>query len=139
MKKKFASIHRISYKISQRNSPHFLHFYIYRIGFPIFNESNLYSPKNLDPQRNSVIVVNVAKKKFHRISPHFLQNFTAKLTPLLTKNSPHLILWQINVRNAVKKIIHCIAPLFLQKFFEKFTSFLQKVTASAFQRLLKLN
>ena len=70
--------------------------------------------------RNAVIVLS-SEKNFHRISPHFLQIFTAKITKFLRENSPHRLLWQINVRKAVKALnaVKKISP--------KFTAFLTKI------------
>ena len=83
--------------------------------------------------RNAVIAVNVVKTN---ISPHFtafLTKIHREFHRISYKNSPHRLLWQINVRNAVKAvnavkkkfiIFHRISyknsprnsPHFLQKF-----------------------
>ena len=47
--------------------------------------------------RKAVIEVNAVKKNF---SPH-LTAFLTKIHRISYKNSPHRLLWQINVRNAV--------------------------------------
>ena len=65
--------------------------------------------------KNAVFAVNAVKKNKKNNSPlftAFLKKIHHQIHRISYKNSPHRLLWQINVRNAmnavnaVKKIIH---------------------------------
>ena len=80
--------------------------------------------------------VECGKKIYQRISPHFLQKFTAKVTSFLTKSHPKTS--TRDVRNAVKAVKKIIRRISCKNSPRNSPYFLKKIHRICFQRLLNL-